>query len=316
MGGNIRNMNFARYSPIVQLIISLAIIVGAGFFLMLIMLIPGFLIFHADISGLISSSVQPGNNDIAFLRYLVIVQDVAIFIVPSLIIMALMRPENQSGLVDLKPPRLSDVLLVIVLAFFLIPVTDFTGRLNAGMHLPQWMSGVEHWMIKREDEADGMIDRLIVSDNMSTMLMNLAMIALLPALGEELVFRGVFQKILYRLFRSGHAAVWVTAIIFSAIHFQFLGFIPRLILGLVFGYLFLWSGTLWLPIVAHFVNNAIPVVGTYLHYYESVSQPQEFPSWNEALTLLFPVVVCTGIMIYLKKNSGKNSLTTGDRIQE
>ena len=316
MGGNIRNMNFARYSPIVQLIISLAIIVGAGFFLMLIMLIPGFLIFHADISGLISSSVQPGNNDIAFLRYLVIVQDVAIFIVPSLIIMALMRPENQSGLVDLKPPRISDVLLVIVLAFFLIPVTDFTGRLNAGMHLPQWMSGVEHWMIKREDEADGMIDRLIVSDNMSTMLMNLAMIALLPALGEELVFRGVFQKILYRLFRSGHAAVWVTAIIFSAIHFQFLGFIPRLILGLVFGYLFLWSGTLWLPIVAHFVNNAIPVVGTYLHYYESVSQPQEFPSWNEALTLLFPVVVCTGIMIYLKKNSGKNSLTTGDRIQE
>ena len=316
MGGNIRNMNFARYSPLVQLIISLAIIVGAGFFLMLIMLIPGFLIFHADISGLISSSVQPGNNDIAFLRYLVIVQDVAIFIVPSLIIMALMRPENQSGLVDLKPPRLSDVLLVIVLAFFLIPVTDFTGRLNAGMHLPQWMSGVEHWMIKREDEADGMIDRLIVSDNMSTMLMNLAMIALLPALGEELVFRGVFQKILYRLFRSGHAAVWVTAIIFSAIHFQFLGFIPRLILGLVFGYLFLWSGTLWLPIVAHFVNNAIPVVGTYLHYYESVSQPQEFPSWNEALTLLFPVVVCTGIMIYLKKNSGKNSLTTGDRIQE
>jgi len=316
MGGNIRNLNFARYSPLVQIIISLAIIIGAGFFLMLIMLIPGFLIFHADISGLISSSGEPGQNDIAFLRYMVIVQDIALFIVPALIIMVLMRTENHSGLVDLRPPRLSDVLLVIILAFFLIPVTDFTGRLNAGLHLPQWMSGVEHWMVSKEDEADGMIDRLIVSNNITTLLMNLVMIAVLPALGEELIFRGVFQKILYRLFRSGHAAVWFTAIIFSAIHFQFLGFIPRLILGLVFGYLFLWSGTLWLPIVAHFVNNAIPVVGTYLHYYDGVSQPQEFPSWNEALTLLFPVVVCTGIMIYLKKNSGKNNLTNGDRIQE
>ncbi|HKK42918.1 MAG TPA: CPBP family intramembrane glutamic endopeptidase [Bacteroidales bacterium] len=307
MGGNIHKLNLSGFSPFVQLIISLAIVLGIGILLMLLLLIPGFLIFHSDLSGLVSLSGAAGQEDIDFLRYMLIVQDIALFIVPSLIIMILLRSENQSGLSDLKLPRTGDLVLVILLAFSLIPITDFTGRLNAGLHLPQWMSGLEQKMVKMEDDADGMIDRLIVSENIRTLAMNLFMIALLPAVGEEFIFRGVFQKILQRLFHSGNGAVWVTAVIFSAIHFQFLGFIPRLILGLVFGYLFLWSGNLWLSILAHFVNNAIPVVGTYLHFYENSYQPVGMPSWNQALLLLFPVIVCAGILFYVRNtHRGQN----------
>ena len=95
------------------------------------------------------------------------------------------------------------------------------------------------------------------------------MLAVLPAIGEELIFRGVFQKIFYDFFKSGHMAIWVTAFLFSALHFQFYGFIPRLILGLVFGYLFFWSGTLWLPVLSHFVNNAVPVIGVYIQGWDN-----------------------------------------------
>ncbi len=314
MSVKIRNLKLYDYSPLVQIIISLAVIVGAGIFLMVVLLIPGFLIFHADVSVLVSPSGEMSTGNLAFLRYMVIVQDISIFIVPALIIMKLMRRENQGRLTDFRLPGLTDVFLVVILAFSLIPLTDFTGRLNAGLHLPDWMSGLEKWMIRKENETDDIIGLLITSDNIPALLLNLVMIALLPAIGEELIFRGIFQKILYRLFKSGHASVWFTAVIFSAIHFQFLGFIPRLILGLVFGYLFLWSGTLWLPVLAHFVNNAIPVVGTYFHLYDNVAQTQMLPDWNQALSLLFPVLICTGIMLYFRYNNRNKDIFTNHEI--
>jgi membrane protease YdiL (CAAX protease family) len=314
MSAKIRNLKLYSYSPLVQIIISLAIIVGVGIFLMVVLLIPGFIIFHADVSILVSPSGEISRGDLSFLRYMVIVQDISIFIVPALIIMKLIRPENQEGPGNFKLPGLIDFTLVVILAFSLIPLTDFTGRLNAGLHLPEWMSGLERWVIRKENETDDLIGLLIVSDNIRTLLMNIAMIALLPAIGEEMIFRGIFQKILYRLFRSGHASVWFTAIIFSAIHFQFLGFIPRLILGLVFGYLFLWSGTLWLPVLAHFVNNAIPVVGTYIHVFDNTAQPQALPDWNQALSLLFPVLICAGIMLYFKYNNRNKDIFTNHEI--
>jgi membrane protease YdiL (CAAX protease family) len=261
--------------------VSLLIIIGVGFVLLVVLLIPGFLLFGAEISLITTPSSAFGANELAFLRYMVIVQDIAIFIVPAVIILYLMKTENNAAIPDLKTPHLKEILLVIMLAFFLFPITNFTGQLNSEMHLPDWMSGLEKWMIEKEDQADGLIDLLISSNTFWVMLLNIIMIAVLPAIGEELIFRGVFQKIFYKLFRSGHLAVWFTAIIFSAVHFQFLGFIPRFILGLVFGYLYLWSGTLWLPIIAHFVNNAVPVVGTYIHAFDNANSSSSMSFWKQ-----------------------------------
>jgi hypothetical protein len=90
------------------------------------------------------------------------------------------------------------------------------------------------------------------------------MIAILPALGEELLFRGLIQHLISRWFRNSHVAIFGTAFLFSFIHFQFFGFVPRFLLGLYFGYLLFWSGSLWLPIVAHLINNGLAVF--YYHY--------------------------------------------------
>jgi hypothetical protein len=126
------------------------------------------------------------------------------------------------------------------------------------------------------------------------------MIALLPAIAEELIFRGVFQTIFQRLFRSGHLAIWVTSLIFSTIHFQFFGFIPRLILGLVFGYLFYWSGTLWLPVISHFLNNAFPVIMTYIEGIEKVKAPVDIPLFHQAIILPLPIISGLLILLYFR----------------
>ncbi len=300
MSDNFRNLRLYEYSPLIQLIVSLVIIIGFGFLLMIILLIPGFFLFNTDISVLTEPSSSGSNGDLFFLRYMVIIQDLAIFIIPSLIILLLLKPAGQKGIPDLSVPQGTDIVLVIILALFILPVTEFTGMLNSGIHLPQWLSGVEQWMIRKEDQADGLIDKLIVSDSLGMMWFNILMIAVLPAIGEELVFRGVIQKILSRTFRSEHVAVWITAIVFSAIHLQFLGFIPRLILGLLFGYLFLWGGTLWLPILAHFINNAIPVIGTHVQAFDKIAASPELPLWKPAINLVLPLVVCIIILLYFR----------------
>ncbi len=91
-------------------------------------------------------------------------------------------------------------------------------------------------------------------------------IAVVAGLAEELIFRGCLQQIMQQIVKNKHIAVWVTAFIFSAIHFQFYGFLPRMLLGALLGYLFLWSGNIWVPIIVHTANNVIGVITAYLYF--------------------------------------------------
>jgi len=294
-----------RGSPIYQLFVSLLIIMGIGLTLSIILILAGMLIFGADLTVLEKPVAAISDNDFAFLRYLLIIQDVSLLIIPSIIILVLMKSETADRLPEFKMPQLKEIGLVVILTFCIFPVTSFTGQINSAMHLPDWLSGVEHWMTEKEDKANSLIDLLITSNTFWVMMLNLLMIALLPAIGEELIFRGVFQKIFYKLFRSGHLAIWFTAFIFSALHFQFFGFVPRFILGLVFGYLFFWSGTLWLPVISHFVNNAFPVVLAYLQGLEKLNAPVDVPLWKQAIVLPLPVIISLVILLYFR-NKSKN----------
>jgi membrane protease YdiL (CAAX protease family) len=147
------------------------------------------------------------------------------------------------------------------------------------------------------------------------MTINLIMIAVLPALGEEFIFRGVFQKIFCRLFGSGHIAIWITAFIFSFVHLQFFGFLPRFILGLLFGYLFYWSRTLWLPVIAHFVNNAVPTFIAYFQGWESYSKDSDIALWKQIIGIPVPIIACTLILLYFRNKSRKMTDAETDKIQ-
>jgi membrane protease YdiL (CAAX protease family) len=205
------------------------------------------------------------------LKFVQASQHLAFFIIPGCLILYIMRIPGRDGILG-KLPDLRSFIVVILLALFIIPVTSYTGILNSGMDLPDWLSSAEEWMKQQEDNASLVTGMLVEAGSVQMMIGNLIILAVLPAAGEEMIFRGVIQRLLCRIFRRGDMAVWLAAFIFSAMHFQFYGFIPRFILGLVFGYLFYWTGNLWLPVTAHFVNNAVTVISSWAEGWEEVSE--------------------------------------------
>lgn len=292
---------FRATTPASQLFNSIFIMlfVGAGLFLLLVLLcslIPG-----VQLTSLMDSlSAESKEKNVVLVRLLMILQDLSFFVIPGIIILYLVFDRVAGESIFSRVPKLNEVLLVILLGFCIFPVTSFTGQINAGMHLPQWLSGVEKWMTDKEAAAAGIIDILVPSESFGILLLNLIIIAIIPAIGEELIFRGVFQRIFQRMFRSGHLAIWITAFIFSALHLQFFGFIPRFILGLAFGYLFFWSGTLWLPVISHFVNNAVPVVYTYIQGAEKLNSGPEVPLLKQVIYLPLPIAVGIVILFYFR----------------
>jgi membrane protease YdiL (CAAX protease family) len=110
-----------------------------------------------------------------------------------------------------------------------------------------------------EEYAGEITERFLAVSTIQGFLVNLFMIALIPAVGEEFLFRGVLQKIFIEWTKNIHWGIIISALLFSTFHLQFYGFLPRLMLGIFFGYLFVWSGSLWLPVLAHFFNNSVAV---------------------------------------------------------
>jgi len=304
MAGNIRYSSFYARSPVYQLFVALLFILVAGGIIFMAFFTGGLYIFNSDLEFLRDPSFSVTKTDISLLRYLLISQHLSLFIIPGIILFYKLKPDNGT-LYGLRIPSLTEAAFVIILAICLLPLTGFTGELNSGMHLPEWLAGLEKWMREKEDMAERLIKSVLTPGTAGSFSVNFVMIAVLPAIGEELIFRGVFQRILTRLFNSGHLAILITSIVFSALHLQFYGFLPRFILGLVFGYLFFWSGTLWLPVIAHFVNNAVSVILVYLQNSDSSSIPDEISLWKQVSLLMLPLIAGILIMIYIRRKYRK-----------
>lgn len=169
-------------------------------------------------------------------------------------------------------PRANLLLLTVFLALVIVALNGDLGVWNSKLTLPDWLSGLESWMRGKEADASLLTSWLIISDSAGTLVINIIILAIVPAIGEEFLFRGILQRIFGRLFRSSHIAILITAILFSASHMQFYGFVPRLLLGFVYGYLFYWSRTIWVPVIAHFINNLIPVVLTHYIGWDALNE--------------------------------------------
>ncbi|HEY5471007.1 MAG TPA: CPBP family intramembrane glutamic endopeptidase [Bacteroidales bacterium] len=309
MGDNNTDVSIYERSTLVQLYISVLTILVVGMFLFFVFVAAGMIFFGIDISKIGDIYSNHGESNIAFLRYLLITQQISFFIIPSVILFRILKPSCNSFFVDFKTPERTEIVLVVILVICIFPVTYFTGQINSGMHLPDWLSGIEKWMLEKENDANGLIESIISSDSFWILLLNILIIAVLPAIGEELIFRGIFQKIFYKLFKSDHLAIWFTAFLFSTLHLQFYGFLPRLILGLVFGYLFYFSGNLWLPMLAHFLNNAVPTIASYFQRADKADMFENISLWKQLLGLLLPIIVIIIIFNYFREKVGKGVLT-------
>jgi membrane protease YdiL (CAAX protease family) len=190
---------------------------------------------------------------------------------------------------------------LIVIAF--MPFDGLVIEWNQNIHLPQTLAPLEQWIRDKEKSLEGITRYLTTFSSPTQLIVALLVIAVIPAIGEEVLFRGILQRNFSYWTRNVHLGIWLAAILFSAIHIQFLGFFPRMLLGALFGYLYVWSGNLWVPIFAHFVNNGFTVVMVYMHQRKVVSVDIEnnelVPVWGAMLSLALTL----GLMYFFKQRN-------------
>ena len=203
-------------------------------------------------------------NTIRALKYFQIVNQIGVFIAPAILFVILTDNNLFNYLkLDTGVKRFSTFFgfLVIILS---LPFINWLVQVNGAIHLPEFLSGIERWMRAAEDKAQVLTDAFLSTSSWEGFLINLVMIAGLAAIGEELVFRGILVRLFREWTGNIHLGVIIPAILFSALHLQFYGFFGRVALGIVLGYLFVWSGSLWVPILVHFLNNVMAVLISFL----------------------------------------------------
>jgi membrane protease YdiL (CAAX protease family) len=244
------------------------------------------------------------------------VSQIGMFILPPVIFSLLVARRPTKYLWLNRIPGMLTIISTFILIFTILPGINWMMGINEQLSLPDWLGGIENWMRESEEEAARLTEVFLQAETIYGLLLNLFMVALLASVGEELLFRGVLLRIFTQGFRNIHIAVWLSAILFSLFHLQFYGFLPRMALGVIFGYLLVWSGSLWLPILAHFINNASAVIAYYFYNNGTSETPVESFGDVEndflfALSLLISAIVMVMIYFLNKDNriSNQNQIT-------
>lgn len=188
------------------------------------------------------------------------VSHVFTFLLPSLLFWRWVERKNTRAFYLETRDSWKELVPIFFLTVVLMPFTGLMAEWNESMKLPEGLSGVEQWMKENESALARLTEFLMSFNSMGELVIAILVIAVIPAIGEEILFRGILQRKLAEHWANIHLAIWVSAAIFSAIHFQFYGFLPRLLLGALFGYLYFWTGRVGMAIFAHFVNNAFTVL--------------------------------------------------------
>ena len=187
-----------------------------------------------------------------------------LFLIPALLAGFLFYGKSLEYLFAKKMPVLLTMMLSILVVLGAVPLINFLAEMNMNLSLPEKLSGLEMRIRETEAEAEKLMNLFLSDTSIIRFVINLFMIAVIPAIGEEFFFRGIIQRIFTEWFRNHHLGIIIASILFSFMHFQFLGFIPRILLGILFGYLLVWTGSIWVPVLAHFINNAIAVTFYFL----------------------------------------------------
>jgi len=242
-------------------------------------------------------------------KLMLAISSVATFILPVLY----MQRNNTSASMEISKQAVSyrQFVLIFLILLSFMPLMSVIGHWNEGMKLPQALSGLEAWMYAEELRMAEIMKVILMDSSLGHLLLNLLVMAIIPAIGEELLFRGYLQPIFGNWFRNPHLAIWVTAIIFSAIHVQFFGFFPRLILGAIFGYFYYWSKNIWLPIFGHFINNAAATIMAFYYTrqgqtYEEMQSFEWQSSYIYIASFIFTIIfVVTYYQISTQRTYGK-----------
>jgi len=231
-----------------------------------------------------------------YIRLNMFLQSLLMFFFPAYVVAGMGGAHPSSFLRLQKSDKLFFAIGFAVLIFVMsMPMVSFLTRLNEQMQLPESLKSIEQWMRQTEDQAAAATEILLSGKNVGVLMVNLLLIGVFAAVAEECFFRGVLQQSCVEIVKNKHAAVWITAFIFSVMHLQFYGFLPRLVLGVLLGYLFLYGRSLWIPIAAHFFNNAFTLLVIFFFGETDFMRQIE----NRPLTLGFGCFAAISLMVTL-----------------
>ncbi len=286
-----------------------------------------FLLIGIFIAGLLARlillipALRNGGEVISVYVYS-ITQSIFAIAMPAYLIALWSDPRPMYFLKLRKSEKMGQKLIFAILVFMLSYLfSSFLTQWNKGMSLPEWMGGIEEMMRSMEDAALATTYLLLSGKSIASLLLNLLVIAAIAAVCEEMFFRGALQQFVQEKFKNGHLAVWITATVFSLVHFQFYGFLPRLFLGALLGYLFLYTKNLWIPILFHFLNNAtVILIYFFLNETEWFQKIDEAPVTPGYTGLAMVSLLFTLLLFYLynkyqcnKQTSKNNNNDTDSR---
>ncbi|MDE6742052.1 MAG: CPBP family intramembrane metalloprotease, partial [Muribaculaceae bacterium] len=191
-------------------------------------------------------------------------QNILAFILPAMLMWKIcFKTSPIKALEAERVPSWSMIGIALLLYFAGMPLLNQMVYWNQEMKLPEFLSSFEEWSRNMEKLAEEQTNGLLNTSDFSSTTMNILVIGVLTGIGEEFFFRGAFQRGLSWCGVNPHIAIWTAAIVFSAVHFQFYGFVPRMLLGALFGYLYWWSGNIWVNSFTHALNNSLVIISTW-----------------------------------------------------
>jgi len=202
-------------------------------------------------------------NYIAASKLIQILGSIGTFIIPAFLFSYLFEGDLFSYYRFRDPTGGWPLLLTFLMMVSVIPFINYMAEINLRMEFP--IRAVDQFLRLLEGEAEEVMQAFTATRTLWGLLVNMLMIGVIAAVGEELIFRGLIQRLFHGMVNNMHLAIFLTAILFSAFHFQFFSFLPRFILGVLLGYLMYYGRSIWYPILAHFVNNAMGVIYYYFN---------------------------------------------------
>ncbi|MBN2747580.1 MAG: CPBP family intramembrane metalloprotease [Bacteroidales bacterium] len=260
----------------------------------------------------LSTTFQIGDpNSHAAMRIIQTGSHLGLFLVPALFYAYLTSSSIHNYYQINKKPDIQQLIMALFLLILSLPFIGILYEWNMKMVLPDFLKSVENWMIESEKNAKEVTEALLSTDRFGTFFFNLFTFAILPAIGEELVFRGFLMKAFAKKIRNIHLNIFLVSLLFSALHLQFFGFLPRLFLGILLGYLYFWSKNLWIPIFIHFLNNGLTVTVYYLFNAQLIhSNPDTIGSNTPYYIYLINLLAIVGIVFWFTKKQSSRALFT------
>ena len=302
------------YHPFTQLLFLIIMAIVGTFVFTAI----GLILYFLTSSGGFDISKLTGGNiatmDIGFIQALQISSSFGMFIAGPIAFAYIIEKKPIQYFYFDNPLRGILLLLVFAIMLFSSPLFEWVTVINQKMSLPDSLRSLEIWMKQSEQEAAILTKKLLIMKDYGDLAINILMIAIIPAIGEELFFRGGMQNIFGQWFKNHHVAIWVTAIIFSSIHMQFYGFLPRMFLGALFGYVLVYGKSIWLAILGHFLNNGSAVVMAYVYQKQgkSLDGLDNETSFNNYSYLISAIITLILLIIFFQKTKEKTIKITYD----